>query len=150
MLSSEITVGRQFVAALQPGDDVMGAIVELCKEHGIEQGYLPVFFGAFTTVALIGTCHPIEDDDAPLPDSVHLTNVEGSGSGLIAASDDGPLPHVHVSVGLKAYSATGYAGHLLSATVQYITELVVVEVLNPRMVRRPDAAARDMRTLAFD
>jgi hypothetical protein len=41
------------------------------------------------------------------------------------------LPHIHVSVGLKERGAVGYTSHLLEATVQLLTEMIVVEVLAP-------------------
>lgn len=151
MFSSELVTGRRFAVVLQPGDDVMASLAAVCAEHGIEQGYLPVFLGAFTRVSLIGTCSPINDHDAPLPDSVHLEGVEGTGSGTIAfdPATATVLSHVHVAVGVKAYSAHGYAGHLLAATVHYVTEIVIEEVLSPRFIRQPDAAAHGLANLAF-
>jgi len=151
MISAELAVGRRFAVVLQPGDDVFASLAAVCAEHGIEQGYLPVFLGAFTRVSLIGTCAPIADHDAPLPDAVHLEGVEGSGSGTIAfdPATGGVLVHVHAAVGVKAYSANGYAGHLLSATVHYVTEIVVEEVTSPRFIRKPDAAAHGLANLAF-
>jgi predicted DNA-binding protein with PD1-like motif len=149
VFSTEISVARQFAVVLQPGDDVLGCIAAVCAEQAIEQGYFPVFLGAFSRVSLIGTCGPVEDPDAPLREAVHLGNVEGTGSGTIAGGPSGVLAHVHVAVGLKSYSATGYAGHLLQATVQYVTEIVIVEVVSPRFERIPDPAAHNIANLAF-
>jgi predicted DNA-binding protein with PD1-like motif len=151
VISSEITAGRRFAVVLQPGDDVMGGILDACAEHGITQGYIPVFIGAFTDVSLIGTCAAILDHDAPLPDSSHLTGVEGAGSGTIAfnAETGATSIHLHVAVGVKAYAANGYAGHLIAATVHYVTEVIIEEVTAPRFERRADAAAHGLANLAF-
>lgn len=151
MFSSELSTGRRFAVVLQAGDDVLGSLAEFCAENGVEQAYLPVFLGAFSEVTLIGTCERVDDEDEPMPKSVHLTNVEGIGSGTIAwgGADSGVLPHLHAAVGLKSYSATAYAGHLLAATVQYVTEIVVEEVLSPRFSRVPDPAARNIPNLSF-
>lgn len=151
MFSAELTAGRRFALVLQPGDDVTESLTRFCRENGVEQGYLPVFLGAFSTLSLIGTCEPVDDEFEPMPKSVHLTNVEGIGSGTIAWDGDGArvLPHLHVAVGLKSYSATAYAGHLLAATVQYVTEIVVEEVVSPRFSRVPDPAARGIANLRF-
>jgi predicted DNA-binding protein with PD1-like motif len=151
LITTEITTGRRFLLVLQPGDDVLGSLAAACAERGIEQAYLPVFLGAFTRVSLIGTCSPIADHDAPLPDSVHLEGVEGTGSGTIAwdRATGSVTPHVHVAVGVKAYSANGYAGHLLSATVHYVVEIVLEEVLAPRLTRVPDPAASGLANLSF-
>jgi predicted DNA-binding protein with PD1-like motif len=152
MFSTELVGGRRIAVVLQPGDDIFGALGDACKAHGIEQGYLPVFLGAFTEVSLIGTCEPIEDEDLPLKDSVRHTNVEGTGSGTIAwAADTGSVQiHLHVAVGRKSSSAEGYAGHLLGGTVHYVTEVIVEEVLAPRFLRRPDPAAYGIPSLVFD
>ncbi len=46
-------------------------------------------------------------------------------------------PHIHVSVGLKALSATGYTSHLLDAKVQFLIEILVIEVTSPVMQPNP-------------
>jgi predicted DNA-binding protein with PD1-like motif len=151
MFSTELVGGRRIAVVLQPGDDVLGALGDACAAHGIEQGYLAVFLGAFTEVSLIGTCEPIEDEDVPLKDSVRLTNVEGTGSGTIAWDADSQAVqiHVHVAIGLKSKSAAGFAGHLLGGTVHYVTEVIVEEVLAPRFLRRADPAAHGIPNLVF-
>lgn len=151
MFSTELVGGRRIAVVLQPGDDIFAALGEACAAHGIEQGYLPVFLGAFTEVSLIGTCLPIEDEDLPLKHSVRLTNVEGTGSGTIAwdAETASVQIHLHVAIGMKARSAQAYAGHLLGGTVHYVTEVVVEEVLAPRFLRRADPAAHGIANLVF-
>lgn len=151
MFSTEITTGRRFAVVLQPGDDVMDSLGQFCRDNGVEQGYLPVFLGAFSALSIIGTCERVEDEFEPMPKAVDLSNVEGIGSGTIAWDADAErvLPHLHVAVGLKSYSATAYAGHLLSATVQYVTEVIVEEVTAPRFSRVPDPAARGIPNLSF-
>jgi predicted DNA-binding protein with PD1-like motif len=152
MFSTELVGGRRIAVVLQPGDDVFGALGQACAAHGIEQGYLPVFLGAFTEVSLIGTCLPVPDEDLPMKDSVRLTNVEGTGSGTIAwdAEANCVQVHLHVAIGMKSQSASGYAGHLLGGTVHYVTEVVVEEVLAPRFLRRADPAAHNIPNLVFD
>ena len=150
MFSSEITAGRRIIVVLQPGDDVLPSIVEACDQHGISQGYLPVFLGAFATVTLIATAEPILDEDAPLPLSVTHRNTEGTGSGTLVSVDGVLVPHVHIAVGAKGQSGAAYAGHLLGATVQYVTEVVIEEVLEPLFDKRADAAAHGLANLWFD
>lgn len=52
----------------------------------------------------------------------------------------GILPHIHVSAGLKAQSADGRTSQLLSVKVQFLSELLIVEVTSPTMTspRNPD------------
>jgi hypothetical protein len=68
---------------------------------------------------------------------VHVTNDEAPGA---ARSRDaaGILPRVHVAVGLKEHSAVAHASHLLSAKVQFLTHMLVVEILAPEMTRPKD------------
>jgi len=62
---------------------------------------------------------------------------------------DAILPHIHVSAGLKELSATGHTSHLVTATVNLLTEMVVVEVLSPALRRVPDPAHYGMPLLTF-
>ncbi|MET0590834.1 MAG: PPC domain-containing DNA-binding protein [Naasia sp.] len=149
MESRELLIGRRIAIILRPGDDVIPAIVAACLQHGVRQGTISTMLGAFRSVTLIGTHEPIADHDAPLPESVTITGVEGTGSGVIASSPDGPVPHIHVAVGEKADGARAYAGHLLGATAHYVVEIVVDEVLSPSLVRELDDRAHGLPTLAF-
>lgn len=81
---------------------------------------------------------------------MHLTNVEALGGGTIAYDDahDRIAPHIHVSVGLKEHSATGYTSHLLAATIQFLTEMMlIIEVVAPVMRRIPEANLYDVPLL---
>ena len=81
----------------------------------------------------VGTCEKREDPQAPVWTKVHVANVEAMGCGTIARDDtDGILPHVHVAVWLREHSAVAHASHLLSAKVQFLTEMLVVEILAPK------------------
>ncbi len=149
MFAAELSVGRRFLVVLQPGDDVLGGIRDFCAENGVEQAYLTTFLGAYTEAELIGTADPITDEDAPLPESVVVRNSEGIGSGTVVTVDGVCTPHIHVAIGEKGDSAAAYAGHLLSGTVQYVTEIIAVEILGPRLTRRSDPAARGLANIAL-
>lgn len=149
MESREITSDRRIIVLLRPGDDVIPSVVSACREHRIEQGVIVTLLGAFTSVTLIGTTGPIAVPDAPLAETVTLEGVEGTGSGTIAATHEGPLPHIHLSVGVKGDGAAGYTGHLVAATAHYVVEIVIDEVLSPMLVRRVDESAASLPTLGF-
>jgi predicted DNA-binding protein with PD1-like motif len=102
-------------------------------------------------VDIVGTCERLDDPQAPVWSRVHLTNVEAVGAGTLAWNPDAAeiSPHIHVSVGLKQQSATGYTSHLLSATVQFVVEMVIVEVLSPVMERPRNPALYDVPQLRF-
>jgi hypothetical protein len=105
----------------------------------------------FRDVDLIGTCERLENPEAPVWSSVHLKYVEALGGGTLAYDEttNELRPHIHVSVGLKSHSATGYTSHLLGATVQFLTEMYVVEIANPSWTRPRDPDLFDVPLLRF-
>lgn len=151
MRSRELTPGRTFVVAFDHGDDYFAALSEFCRTNQVRQGFIPVFIAGFSEVEIVGTCARLDDPQAPVWSAVHLTNVEALGGGTIAydQTQDQILPHLHVSVGLKEHSATGHTSHLLSAKVQFLTEMVFVEVIEPVMRRERDPGLYDVPILRF-
>lgn len=129
----------------------MATVLAACGGHGIRQGYLPVFLGAFSTVRLIGTCGPLLDPDAPISDEVWLDNVEGSGSGTLCVDprQGDSVLHLHAALGVKQYAANGYAGHVLEATVQYVAEIVVQEIVQPLLTRQVHPGSSGLPILHF-
>ena len=142
MRSHELTLGRSFAVTFDHGDDFFTALTDFCHENGVLQGYIPGFIAGFSQVRIVGTCDKLDDPNAPVWSSVHLTNAEALGGGTLAYDpvNNQVAPHIHVAVGLKERSATGHTSHLLGATVQFLTEMLVIEVANPRMhrIRQPD------------
>ena len=134
MRSAELATGRTFGVTFDPGEDFFPILAAFCKAEGIRQGYIPMFLAAFADAAIVGACDQLEDPDAPVWSRVHRTNVEAFGCGTLAYAPgrDEILPHIHTTLGEKARSASGYTSHLLSARVQFLVEMVVVEVLSGR------------------
>ncbi|GAA1033328.1 hypothetical protein GCM10009557_34730 [Virgisporangium ochraceum] len=152
MRSAELTIGRTFAVVFDPGEDFYPTLSAFCREKGIRQGYVPMFLAAFAEVEIVGACARLENPNAPVWDKVHLTNVEALGGGTIAydAEQDGIIPHLHVTVGEKARSANGFTSHLLSARVQFLVEMVLVEVVAPSMTRPRERQLFDVPLLRFD
>jgi predicted DNA-binding protein with PD1-like motif len=141
MKASELKAGRTFGVTFDHGDDFMSSLASFCRANGVRQGYIPMFLAGLAEADIVGTCEKLEDPQAPVWTKVHVTNVEAMGCGTIARDDgDGILPHIHVAVGLKEHSATAHMSHLLSAKVQFLTEMLIVEILGPEMTRprKPD------------
>jgi len=151
MRSHEMTIGRTFALSFEHGEDLFAELRGFCRANNVRQGYVPFFLAGFSALRVVGTCERLEDPVAPVRSAVYLTNVEAHGGGTIAYDPDQDtiLPHIHVSVGLKERSATGYTSHLLEATVQLLTEMVVVEVLTPELRRRPDPTRYNVPILGF-
>lgn len=151
MRSHELTIGRTFGVTFDHHDDFFTALAEFCEQHNVRQGYIPFFLAGFGSVKIVGTCERLEDPLAPVWSHVHLTNVEAHGGGTIAynPAENKIEPHIHISVGLKEHSATGHTSHLLEATVQFLTEMILVEVLTPRMSRDRNADLYNVPLLGF-
>jgi predicted DNA-binding protein with PD1-like motif len=152
MRSAELTIGRTFAVVFDPGEDFYPTLSQFCRENGIRQGYIPMFLAAFAEVEIVGACAKLENPNAPVWDKVHLTNVEALGGGTIAHDPerDDILPHIHVTVGEKARSATGYTSHLLSAQVQFLVEMLIVEIVGPNFGRPRRRELFDVPVLSFE
>ncbi|MBX7267544.1 DUF296 domain-containing protein [Micromonospora sp. Llam7] len=152
MRSQEVVLSRTFAVAFDHGEDFFVALEEFCRTNGVRQGFVPVFIAGFAEVEIVGTCGKLEDPQAPVWSAVHLTNVEALGGGTIAydETENRIQPHIHVSVGLKEHSATGHTSHLLSAKVQFLTEMLIVEASAPAMSRERNPALYDVPLLRFD
>ncbi|GAB2614942.1 PPC domain-containing DNA-binding protein [Kribbella endophytica] len=139
MHAAELTMGRTFAVRFDHGEDFFTALGEFCAANDVRQAIIPVFIAGLREVELVGTCAKVDDPEAPVWSSVHLESVEAFGGGTLAV-DPGTgdvLPHVHISVGLKQHSAAAHTSHLLNATVQFLTEMYLVEVAAPAMSRVP-------------
>jgi predicted DNA-binding protein with PD1-like motif len=151
MRSAELAVGRTFGVVFDPGEDFYPTLSEFCRTNGIRQGYIPMFLAAFAEADVVGTCERLDNPDAPVWSKVHLTNIEAMGCGTLAYdADRGEIvPHVHATLGEKARSAAGYTSHLMSARVQFLVEMVVVEVVSPLMTRPRHPELYDVPLLEF-
>jgi predicted DNA-binding protein with PD1-like motif len=151
MRSHELTTGRTLGVRFDPGESFFPALEDLCRGHGIRYGYIPMFLAAFAEADIVGTCDKLDDPGAPVWSRVHLTNAEALGCGTIAYDEHNQriVPHVHTTLGLKEHSATGYTSHLLEARVQFLVEMIVVEVTAPAMTRPPDPGLYDIPLLVF-
>jgi predicted DNA-binding protein with PD1-like motif len=151
MRATELMTGRQFAVALDHGEDFFGALESFCAQHGIRAGYIPLFIGGFRTARLIGTCKPPADPEAPVWDEIEVELLEAVGAGTIAwdTAGDRLAPHVHVTTGLRTDAAHARTSHLFGAQVQFITELVIVEILSPTLTRPRVPEMYDAPLLSF-
>jgi predicted DNA-binding protein with PD1-like motif len=151
MQARQVETGRTFVVVFEHGDDFFPTLEAFCEAERVSGGYIPMFVAGFQTVELVGTCRRLEDPAAPVWDAVQLSNVEAVGGGTLARDPDSGvlMPHLHVACGLKEHSAVGHTSHLLGARVQFLVEMVVVEVAAPGLVRRRDPGLYDVPLLGF-
>lgn len=147
----ELTPGRTFAVNFDHDEDFFDALDEFCKFNNVRQGYVPMFVAAFSEVDVVGACDKLENPRAPVWSKTHLSNVEAMGSGTIAWDEEGnrTVAHFHTSVGLKEQSANGFTSHLLSARVQFLTEMLLVEITHPTMTRLRNSDLYDVTLLTF-
>jgi predicted DNA-binding protein with PD1-like motif len=150
--AAEVTPGRTFAVCFDHGEDFHTSLADFCRTHTIRQGFIPMFIAGFGNVELVGSCQRLENPEAPVWSSVHLEYVEALGGGTLAYDEENSelRPHIHVSVGLKTHSATGYTSHLLGATVQFLTEMYVVEAAAPGWTRPRNHDLHQVPLLTFE
>ncbi|GAA1614002.1 PPC domain-containing DNA-binding protein [Catellatospora bangladeshensis] len=151
MRSVQMALGRTFGVTFDHGEDFFAALAEFCTANDVRQGIIPSFIAGFAEATIVGTCSKMENPQAPLWDSVYLTNAEVLGAGTVAFNpdDDTISPHIHVAIGLKERSAVGHTSHLLEAKVLFLTEMTFVEVLSPDMRRPRNPDLYDVPLLTF-
>jgi predicted DNA-binding protein with PD1-like motif len=151
MHSHELTTGRTFGVRLDPGESFFPALEDFCRDNDFRYGYVPMFLAAFAEADIVGACDKLDDPAAPVWSKVHLTNAEALGCGTIAYDEQTRriVPHMHTTLGLKEHSATGYTSHLLAAQVQFLVEMILVEVTAPAMARPADPGLYDVPRLVF-
>lgn len=151
MQAHELKQGRTFGVAFEHGDDFFESLERFCRAHDVRQGFIPMFIAGYKNVDIVGTCDRLEDPGAPVWDKVFLRNVEAVGGGTMTydEEEDRYLPHIHVSVGLKEQSAVGHTSHLLRAEVQFLTEMMFVEIASPTMSRVRDPNLYDVPLLRY-
>lgn len=151
MHSHDLTPGRMIGVVFDHGDDFFTALADACRTHGIKQGYIPMFIAGLSTAKIVGTCQRLENPNAPVWTHVDLTNVEALGGGTIAWDDTAQktVPHIHITAGLKERSAIAHTSHLLDASVQFLTEMLIIEIVSPAMRRLPNTHLYDVPQLRF-
>ncbi|GAA1743375.1 PPC domain-containing DNA-binding protein [Luedemannella helvata] len=152
MRSRELTLGRTFAVVFDHGEDFMTALSEFCAANDVRQGYVPGFLGAYSSADLVATCEAPADPVAPVWTRLQVEYVEAIGCATLAWDPDAGrvVPHVHLATGVKRYAAAGHTSHLLGATVQFVNELLVFEVVAPQLRRPPRPDLYDIPVLTLE
>lgn len=151
MHASELILGRTFGVTFEHGEDFFDALASFCKANDVTQGYIPMFIGAFEEAEIVGTCNGLTHPERPLWDRTRVQYVEALGGGTLAYDPASGLvlPHIHLAAGVKGDDANGKTSHLLSARVQFLSELLITEVASPSMTRLRNPDLYDVPLLTF-
>lgn len=136
-ISVEGKQGRTIIVRLKPGQDIVEGITKILIEKKIKAGYIPILIGGFRKLKLISSAFGENENH---PNDVKLEYkepLEFVGQGTIAQTEDGkPSVHIHLSAGQAGNKSI--TGHLVSGEILYVAEIVIVEVKNVSMIRKPD------------
>ena len=151
MKSCELKLGRFFGVTFEHGKDFFEELNLFCKENNVKQAFIPMFIAGFSEAEMVGTCDKVENPQAPIWSKVYLEYVDVVGSGTISYDESNQkiLPHIHVSVGVKTQSSVAYTSHLISAKVLFLSEMLVIEVISPKMTRAVNPDLFNISLLSF-
>jgi predicted DNA-binding protein with PD1-like motif len=151
MQSAELKIGRTFGVVFEHGKDFFAELEEFCRTNGVRQGYIPMFIAAFKEAEIAGACDRLEDPDAPVWSKVYVENIEVIGAGTLTYDEaQGRLePHIHVSLGEKPRSAQALTSHLFSGKIQFLAEMMIIEVLEPKMERVTNPSLYNIALMTF-
>ena len=132
--AAQFQMGRVFLGLLPAEGDIIGALTEFCREHGVQAGW----------ITAIGTVRQAEIGylDHGRGEYLHIEVGQFmeivSCQGNVSLKDGAPFVHLHII--LSGPDGQTIAGHLFDSTV-YVGEFCLQEVLGPELVRRPDEAS---------
>jgi predicted DNA-binding protein with PD1-like motif len=107
---------------LEPGENVHAALLEACRRHGLECGFVVSGIGMLEDPELGFLQAPGDYDHRRFSGKFELLNLSGN----VAINEGQAHAHLHVTLGNPDYSVFG--GHLFSAMVGVTIELLVLRV----------------------
>jgi uncharacterized protein len=122
-----------YVVVCDPGDEAVAALNQFVRSENLESAQITAV-GAFEHAA-VGWLDPETKQyrRIPVDEQCELTSLIGD----VAMGQDGPVLHVHATLGLSDGTTRG--GHLLEGQVYPTLEAVVTETpAQLRRVMRPD------------
>ena len=123
-----------YMGRLQPGDDLLAALTDLCREKHIHLGRVEAI-GAVQR-AVLGFYNPEKGKYQlhTLDEPLEITALEGN----ISLKDGQPFVHAHATLARADGRCLG--GHLMEGTVVFACEFILHAYGGGELVRRPDPA----------
>lgn len=123
---------REVLVRLDPGDEVMGALKEICRKEKIGSAYLSGIGAARSVEIAHYDTKAKKYSPRRFEGMLEITSLTGN----ISMMDGQAAPHIHATVGLEDFSCA--AGHLISAEISVTCEIVMVP-LEMKVEREFDA-----------
>ncbi len=141
--------GKVVAARFPPGTDLIPAVLEVARQHGIRSGII-LSCVANTYHAVLRNPETPPDPTAPPRETRAAFTIDYpaelvSLGGNISFTEDGKVSaHLHASISSAAKDpvAVAYGGHLQELTVMSTAEIVIGELAGIDMVHRPDGTGR--------
>ena len=134
LTQTQFTPGRQFIARLLPGEDLLENLKKFCQKNNIKSAYIPMLIGALESAEL---AHPDPTDQNKRMVKKYPGPVELTAQGTIATYDNQPAFHIHAVIGSNNHQ-TCAMGHLLTGKIAILIELVIIEVADTEMIKDYD------------
>ncbi len=131
LTQTQYTPGRQFIARLLPGEDLLDVLKKFCQENTIKSAYIPMLIGALEYAEI---AHPDQMDKNKRVIKKYDGPIELTAQGTIATYDNELSFHIHAVIGGNNHQ-TCAMGHLLSGKIAILIELVIIEVANVEMTK---------------
>jgi hypothetical protein len=149
--SHELTTGRTFGIVFDHHDDFFGTLTAFCAANNVRQGYIPMFIAGFAEAEIVGTCEKLADPGAPVWSKVHLANVEPSVAAPSAMTPTPAMccPTFTLASGSRDTQPAATPAITSGARVQFLVEMLLVEVITPTMLRTREPARYDVPLLRF-
>lgn len=132
MRSIEAKINRVIVGKVEPGEDLIEAIIKMVKNHNIQSGLINCI-GALKKFTI--GYYNIETkiyEIKTFEEYIELVSCIGN----IAFKDGGPIIHLHISIGNREYSVKG--GHLIQPAIVSITGEVYILEIDQKLYRESD------------
>jgi uncharacterized protein len=124
--------GTILLVSLDPGEDVLGSLEELCSDHDIRDGVVLSGIGTLDRCRL----HCVTTVDYPPEETYPEWRDEPLELVSMAGIIIGGTPHVHVTI---ASTSGAWGGHLEPGSrVLYLAEIAIMKLSGPALRRTPD------------
>lgn len=126
-----VSDGSRWMLRLAEREELPTVLADFARKHAVRAAAIPMGIGQLTT-AKVGFWNGSEYVPRVVNTPVELVSLAGS----IAEADGEPSIHLHVTLGTADHGAI--SGHLLSATVGLLVEMLVVSFPERRFDRPLD------------
>lgn len=127
--------GKTVVVSLKRGDDLLFNILETCRKHDIKQGFIPTMVAALSNIELSvsvnGEFKVVTNANVKIKGPAEFL-----GMGTISQKKGHTYLHLHGAFGSKGRQTV--IGHLISAKVAIVAEIIIQEIEGIKMQKQPD------------